>query len=142
MNVDTAQAIAELINGRNKLTKKYTAEKVLEAADNYICRFASDGHLVGVVEAKHLQWYQCEIDHLSVRADAEGKGIGSWLLKSAEARAVELRTRVAQCTIRVGNEPSEGLFRKFGYLPTVSFFNISSGNDVTVYQKALITSDP
>ena len=139
MNVDTAQAIAELINARNKLTKKYTAEKVLEAADNYICRFASDGHLVGVVEAKRVQWYQCEIDHLSVRADAEGKGIGSWLLKSAEARAVGLRTRVAQCTIRVGNKRSERLFRKFRYLPTVSFFNIRSRNDVTVYQKALIT---
>jgi GNAT superfamily N-acetyltransferase len=139
MNVDTAQAIAELINDRNKLTKKYPAEKVLDAADNYICRFASDGRLVGVVEAKRVQWYQCEIDHLSVRADAEGEGVGSWLLKSAETRAVELRTRIAQCTIRVGNEQSEGLFRKFGYLPTVSFFNIRSGNDVTVYQKALVT---
>lgn len=139
MNVETALAIAELINDRNKLTKKYTAEKVLEKAENYICRFASDGHLLGVVEAKRVQWYQCEINHLSVRADAEGAGIGSWLLKSAEARAVELRTRVAQCTIRVGNEPSEGLFRKFGYLPTVSFFNVRSGNDVRVYQKALVT---
>lgn len=139
MNVDTAQAIADLINTRNKLTKKYSAEKVLEAADNYICRFASDGHLVGVVEAKRVQWYQCEIDHLSVRADAEGKGIGTWLLNSAEARAVELKTRVAQCTIRIGNQPSEGLFRKFGYLPTVSFFNVRSGNDVRIYQKALIT---
>lgn len=139
MHIDTARAIAELINGRNKLTKKYTAEMVLEGADNYICRFARDGRLVGVVEAKRVQWYQCEIDHLSVLADAEGQGLGSSLLKSAEARAIELQTRVAQCTIRVGNEPSEGLFRKFGYLPTVSFFNIRSGNDVTVYQKALIT---
>src|SRR5438132_582872 len=76
MNVDTAHTIAELINDRNKLTRKYTAEKVLEAAGNYICRFASDGRLVGVVEAKRVQWYQCEIDHLSVRADAEGKGVG------------------------------------------------------------------
>ncbi len=139
MQTETARAIAELINDRNKLTKKYTAQKVLEAADNYICRFAGDGRLVGVVEAKRVQWYQGEIDHLSVRPDAEGTGIGSWLLKSAETRAVELRTRIAQCTIRVGNERSEGLFRKFGYLPTVSFFNIRSGNDVTVYQKVLVT---
>lgn len=140
MNVDTAKEIAELINDRNKLTQQYTAEKVLEAAGNYICRFRSDGRLIGVVEAKRVQWYQCEIDHLSVRADAEGKGVGSWLLKSAEDRAVELRTRVAQCTIRVGNERSEGLFRKFGYVPTVSFFNVRSGNDVTVYQKVLVTN--
>lgn len=139
MNVDTANEIAELINDRNKLTQRYTPEKVLEAAGNYICRLSSDSRLIGVVEVKRVQWYQCEIDHLSVRADAEGQGVGSWLLKSGEDRALELRTRVAQCTIRVGNERSEGLFRKFGYVQTVSFFNVLSGNDVRVYQKALIT---
>ncbi len=138
MNTDTAQEIANLINDRNKLTKKYTAEKVLESSENYICRFDNDSHLLGVVEAKWVQWYQCEIDHLSVGADAERKGVGSWLIKSAELRALELHTRVAQCTIRVGNAPSEQLFQKFGYLPTVSFFNVRSGNDVVVYQKALV----
>jgi hypothetical protein len=49
MYTDTGQEIANLINDRNKLTKKYAAEKVLESAENYICRFASDGRLVGVV---------------------------------------------------------------------------------------------
>lgn len=139
MNADTAQAIADLINQRNQLTKNYTAEKILDAAANYLCRFGSDGRLLGVVEVKKVQWYQCEIHHLSVRADAAGKGIGSALIQEAEDRILEFGARVAQCTIRVGNEESEGLFRKFGYTPGVTFFNQASGNDVTVYQKALAT---
>ena len=139
MNADTAQAIANLINARNKLTARYTAEKVLNAAENYLCRFGSEGDLMGVVEVKKVQWYQCEIDHLSVRADAEGKGIGSSLVSEAEERIVKLGGRIAQCTIRADNEESTGLFRKFGYIPTVTFFNARSGNDVTVHQKALVT---
>jgi ribosomal protein S18 acetylase RimI-like enzyme len=139
MQAETARAIADLINDRNQLTVKYTAKKVLDAADNYLCRFAGDAQLLGVVEVKRVQWYQCEIDHLSVRADAEGQGIASSLVKEAEERIVELGARIAQCTIRVGNNASEALFQKFGYLPSVTFLNARSGNEVTVYQKALVT---
>jgi len=139
MNTATAQAIADLINSRNRLTVNYSADKVLAAADNYLCRFDEESRLVGVIEIRKIQWYQCEILHLSVRADAEGKGIGSSLLRDAENRVVALGRPIAQCTIRVGNEPSEGLFRKFGYSPGVTFFNTDSGNEVTVYQKSLIT---
>ncbi|HKP47054.1 MAG TPA: GNAT family N-acetyltransferase [Pyrinomonadaceae bacterium] len=139
MNTTTAQAIADLINDHNHLTINYSAKKVLAAAENYLCRLDDESRLIGVVEIKKVQWYQCEILHLSVRADAEGRGIGSWLLCEAETRVVALGRRVAQCTIRVGNKESEGLFRKFDYLPTVTFLNQESGNQVTVYQKALVT---
>ena len=139
MQVETARAIADLINDRNQLTVKYTANKVLDAADNYLCRFGSDAQLLGVVEVRRVQWYQCEIDHLSVRADAEGRGIGASLVREAEQRIIKLGARIAQCTIRVGNTPSEALFRKCGYSASVTFFNARSGNEVSVYQNALVT---
>lgn len=53
----------------------------------------------------------------------------------AEARLKQLGARLAQWTIRAGNEASEGLFRKHGYNPAVTFLNQRSGNRVTVYQK-------
>lgn len=139
MNAQLAQEIAELINARNKLTRDYTANRVLEAADNYLWRLGSDSRLVAVIEVKRVQWYQCEVDHLSVRADSEGHGLGSSLVAEAEARAIHLGARIAQCTIRVGNDPSERLFRKRGYVPGVTFYNARSGNHVATYQKALVT---
>ena len=140
MNAELAQQMAELINARNKLTQHYTADRVLESKANYLCRLGTDSRLVGVVEVKRVQWYQCEIDHLSVRADCGGRGIGSSLVAEAEARAIQLGARIAQCTIRVGNDASERLFRKSGYVPGVTFFNATSGNHVTAYQKALVTN--
>ena len=93
---------------------------------------------MGVVEVKQLQWYQCEIDHLSVHPAECGKGIAKKLLQKAEAKAKKLGARVTQCTIRVGNNPSEGLFKKLGYAATVTFLNQKSGNHVSVYQKVLV----
>lgn len=139
MNFETAQAIADLINDRNQLAVNYSAQRILQSADNYLCRFDGDQKLAGVVEVKKVQWYQCEIDHLSVRKDAAGRGIGSALVVEAEKLAVQLGARVAQCTIRVGNEASEALFRKNDYMPTVTFFNAGTGNSVTAYQKVLLT---
>ena len=86
---------------------------------------------------KKVQWYQCEIDHLSVDPKSKRQGIGSWLLQEAEARASDLGARIAQCTIRVGNEASEGLFKKHGYTAAVTFLNRENGNRVTVYQMVL-----
>ena len=139
MNAALAHEIAKLINARNELTRRYTAQCVLKAAGSYLCRLGDDSRLIGVVEIKRVQWYQCEIDHLSVREDQEGRGVGSWLVANAEAKAIQLGARMTQCTIRVGNDPSERLFRKFGYVPGVTFFNTRSGNHVTAYQKAIVT---
>jgi GNAT superfamily N-acetyltransferase len=138
MDKRIAEAIADLINARNQLTVRYSAKKVLGAAERYICRFDRASALSGVVEVKQVQWYQCEIDHLSVREDLEGHGIASALVAEAEARARQLGARIAQCTIRVGNKDSERLFRKKGYMPTVTFSNVDSGNRATVYQKTLV----
>ena len=132
-----AEQIATLLNAQNQLTVPYTKARVLDHEDRYITKLDDSGVVVGVVEVKKLQWYQCEIDHISVDPGFKRKGFGSALLEAAEARARQLGARVAQCTIRVGNVESEGLFRKRGYVGTVTFRNEDSGHDVTVYQRVL-----
>ena len=131
-----AQQIADLINSQNQLTVQYTAARILKH-DDYIVRLNDSGQLLAVVEVKKVQWYQCEIDHLSVDPSAKRAGLGTALVQEAEARARELGARVAQCTIRVGNTGSERLFRKGGYTPTITFVNETNGNQVKVYQKLL-----
>jgi GNAT superfamily N-acetyltransferase len=140
MNRDIAQQIATLLNTQNELTVVYDADKILQAADRYIYRLGEDAKVVGAVEVKKVQWYQCEIDHLS--SVVKCRGTGSSLLAEALARAEHLGARVAQCTIRVGNQDSERFFTKHGFTPTVTFLNHENGNQVTVYQKTLALSDP
>jgi N-acetylglutamate synthase-like GNAT family acetyltransferase len=137
MNHDIAQQIATLLNTQNKLTVVYDADKVLQAAGRYIYRLGEDSKVVGAVEVKKVQWYQCEIDHLSV--SDKRRGTGSSLLAEALTQAQKLGARVVQCTIRVGNKESEGFFTKHGFTPTVTFLNRDNGNRVTIYQKALTT---
>jgi ribosomal protein S18 acetylase RimI-like enzyme len=132
-----AQQIADLLNSQNQLTVPYTAGKIMDAQTRYVVRYDEDSKVLGAVEVKKVQWYQCEIDHLSVDPQSKRRGIGSWLLQEAEARASDLGARVTQCTIRVGNVASESLFCKYGYTATVTFVNRENGNQVTVYQKVL-----
>jgi len=134
-----AARIADLLNTQNQLTVRYTPEAVLQDEERYLICSGENSELMGVVEAKLVQWYQCEIDHLSVHPEFTRKGVGSRLLKAAEDRARQLGARIAQCTIRVGNTASEGLFKKYGYWPTATFRNEQTGNKVTVYQKILKT---
>jgi len=133
-----AEQIAHLLNTQNQLTVHYTAAKVLEHHERYLVRQDEAGHVLGVVEVKKVQWYQCEIDHLSVYPEARGKGVAKSLLREAEEKARQLGAKIGQCTIRVGNVESEGLFTKHGYMATVTFFNQQNGNRVTAYQKALV----
>jgi N-acetylglutamate synthase-like GNAT family acetyltransferase len=135
MTPEIAKDVATLLNARNQLAVEYDAKKVLDHADRYIVRQDADSKVVGVVEIKKLQWYQCEIDHLSVAVDR--CGIGSSLLVEALAKAKALGARIAQCTIRVGNTGSEALFAKHGFVPSVTFKNYETGNRVTVFHKAL-----
>ena len=139
MSQAVAEQIANLLNSQNCLTMPYTATKVLEHQDRYIIRLDEKSKVLGAVEVKKVQWNQCEIDHLSVHPEAKRQGIGTLLLLEAEAKAKQLGARVTQCTIKIGNEASEGLFRKQEYSPTVTFLNEQSGNRVTVYQKVLIS---
>ncbi len=133
---EQAGQIAELLNTRNELTKKYTAEEVIKAADNYLLELDKDV-VIGCVEVKKMQWYQWEIRHLSVSKAHEGRGLGKRLIRRAEDQAKRDGARIVQCTIRVGNEASEGIFRGNGYHQTCCFFNASAERYVAVWQKVL-----
>ncbi len=68
-----AEQIAELLNAQNRLTVPYTAARILEHQNRYIVRLDDNSDVLGTIEVKKVQWYQCEIDHLSVHPDAKGK---------------------------------------------------------------------
>jgi len=136
MSKEIATQIAHLLNIQNKLMVPYDAAKVLKHADRYIVKL-DDQKVLGCVEVKKVQWYQCEIDHLSVHPEAKRGGLGTALLAEAETKAKQSGVRIMQCTIRVGNEESEGLFKKSGYKATITFTNQENEHQVAVYQKVL-----
>jgi ribosomal protein S18 acetylase RimI-like enzyme len=138
MDKDAAAQIAFLLNSQNQLNVQYTSETILENKKRYIVHYGEHKTVLGVVEVKRVQWYQCEISHVSVEPKAKRQGIGTSLLKKAETQAISLGARIAQATIRMGNEESEGLFKKHGYTATVTFLYRPGGNRVSVYQKVLI----
>jgi ribosomal protein S18 acetylase RimI-like enzyme len=136
MTEDVASKIAALINERNQLDVRYDAASILNHSGEY--EYELDGDvLVACVEVKHVQWYQCEICHLSVNAAYARKGHGSRMIQKAEAKARLAGARIVQCTIRVGNVESEGVFRKQGYAQTSCFYNERTNHYVGVWQKVI-----
>jgi N-acetylglutamate synthase-like GNAT family acetyltransferase len=134
MSNGVAQQVAGLINEQNQLAPRYTAKSILDNQEQYLVRLKGDT-VLGAAQLKRVQWYQCEICHVSV--GPKRIGTGTWLVNAAEAKARELGAGIMQCTIRVGNQESDGLFRKLGYIRTVVFPHERTGNDVAVYQKVL-----
>ena len=132
-----AEQIALLLNERNELTVKYTGKRVLEHANNYLCHFSESGAVIACVEVKKVQWYQTEILHLTVAASHLRQGHAKALLCEAERIARANGARLLQCTIRVGNIESQGLFEGFGFVHIGTFLNQGSGNNVGVFQKIL-----
>jgi ribosomal protein S18 acetylase RimI-like enzyme len=131
-----AGQIADLLNARNQLSVPYSAEMVLQHADDYVCEIQDDV-VIACVEVKKVQWYQWEICHLSVSEAHERQGLGKQLVRQAEDKAKSSRARIVQCTIRVGNEGSEQTFRRSGYREACHFFNASTDREVAVWQKVL-----
>lgn len=138
MTNEEAGEVAILLNRRNRLTQQYTQQMVLKSANEYVIK-SIGGHVIAAVQLKAVQWYQVELCHLTVDETHEGKGHARELVALAEARALELRARVIQCTIRDGNTDSERLFRSAGYTRVSNFYNESSRNQVAIWQKPLVT---
>jgi N-acetylglutamate synthase-like GNAT family acetyltransferase len=137
MDYDHARQIAELLNSQNRLVVQYDADLVLKSAANYLYDISDTGEIVACVELKKAQWYQFEIDHLTVASAATRKGFAEGLVRRCEERATQQRGRVFQCTIRVGNTPSEKLFKKAGFTRVSQFYYSLSQNDVGVWQKVI-----
>ena len=138
MTPQQAEQVAQLLNARNQLSVQYTAEKVLQHTDNYLFELRDEA-VVACVEVKRVQWYQCEICHLSVSENHERQGLGKQLIRRAEDKAKSGGARIVQCTIRVGNEASEQTFRRCGYRESCCFFNAGTSNHVAVWQKVMST---
>jgi GNAT superfamily N-acetyltransferase len=136
MTTQQAEQIAKLLNDRNQLDVYYTAAKVMKSAEDYIFEL-DHGAVVSCVMVKKVQWYQWEICHLSVSESHVRQGRGKRLIELAEEKARIGNARVAQCTIRVGNEASEQTFRRSGYREACCFFNARKGHHVAVWQKVL-----
>ena len=137
MNIKQAGQIAQLINERNQLVRRYTADVILAAKNNYLFELSETGDVTGCVEVKKVQWYQFEIDHLCVAKALEGKGVGWTLFKRAEQRAKQLRGRVLQCTIRNNDNDSKKLFTRNGFQQVSEFFYPDTGNNVGIWQKVI-----
>ena len=52
-----AEQISALINERNKLTVKYTSDKVLKDSQNYLYELEDD-EVIACVKVAKVQWYQ------------------------------------------------------------------------------------
>jgi GNAT superfamily N-acetyltransferase len=131
-----AQEIATLLNERNQLARLYSAQGIVQHADEYEYE-VREGRVVACVERKKVQWYQWEICHLSVRKEWEGKGVGFAVYSRAEAAARSGGACVLQCTIREGNEASERFFRRQSFNKVGAFLYGATGNTVGVWQKVL-----
>ncbi len=137
MNRDHASQIANLLNSQNRLVVRYDADAVLKSSGDYLYDLSESGAVIACLELKRVQWYQFEIDHLTVVPDFLGKGFARRLLQQAEDRATKAGGRVLQCTIREDNERSQALFRKNGFSQVARFHYPMSGNNVGVWQKVI-----
>ena len=132
-----ADQIATLLNERNQLTVKYNRQRILEHAENFLCRISESAKVLACLEVKRVQWYQAEVLHLTVAVSEIRKGHAKALLCEAERVSRANGVCLLQCTIREGNAESRSLFEGFGFSHVNTFNNASSGNNVAVFQKVL-----
>jgi len=127
-----AKKIADLLNKRNQLVKKYTDKQVLNAQDNYEYLLENNDNVIAAVKIRKIQWYQWELCHLTVDEGYEGKGYGTKLINMAQQKAKKGRALIIQCTIREDNIRSKCLFLKEGFKYCSTFFYPASRNNVEI----------
>jgi GNAT superfamily N-acetyltransferase len=93
--------------------------------DYYIA--TEDSEIEGLVGLLQRSWYLTELRHLYVKREFRRKGIGTLLVKKA---LKEVKTPLACCTVREGNEASLALFRHDGFIADRRFVNPETGHTV------------
>ena len=133
-----AAQIAELLNSRNRLTRRYDWSDILDAQADYIYHVDPGiDKVLAAMQLRVVQRYQSEVLHLSVAPSRRRQGLGTRLLEQVEQRARERRVRALQCTTREDNGSGKAIFGKMRFVQVSSFHNGVSGNNVTVWQKVL-----
>lgn len=130
-----AQQIIELVNTHSPLVRKIGLAEVVKNLDNYHV-VAGDGLILACVKLTKVSWYQVEISHLVAHPDYRRQGHGRLAVRKALDKALTDGARLAQCTIRCGNEASERLFRHVGFQPA-AIFTGPSGHRLQVWQRVL-----
>jgi GNAT superfamily N-acetyltransferase len=136
LRLAVAEQIAANLTAHNKLLVAYTAEKILADESTYLVLLGDDHLVIGSIQVRKVQWYQCETCHLTVHPAHRRQGFGTILKHAAEDQARAWGAKVAQCTIRDDNTASRELTRGAGWCE-VSAFRGDRGNTVRVYQKTL-----
>lgn len=137
MRSDHARQIADLLNQQNQLIVNYTADRVLQHADNYLVRLDQDGQVIACAELKRVQWYQFELLHVTVAQHVQRMGHARSLMAEAATKGAALDARMLQATIRTGNTASERLFESSGFQLVSRFYNVRSGHFIGVWQRVL-----
>jgi len=134
MRYDHAAQIAGLINARNQLVRKLTAEEVTENAENFVYELSEEDHsVVACAQIEKTDWYLWAVKYVSVAPDEEGQGLGTKIVKRAVRRAKKNRAHLVQATTRNGNNASVKVFARTGFIRTAVFNYDKTGNDIEVW---------
>lgn len=134
MNEHQESQILSLINEINNLTEPVTIAYTRSRKRDYLFEMDSEGSVIGCICVKYVQWYQCEICHLSVSKSHRGLGLGAKLVARAITYATKKNFKISQITIREDNIISQRVFEKFGFKHMNSFFNNKSAHRIKLYQ--------
>ena len=88
--------------------------------------------IVGCIGLRRRGWHSTELHHLFVIPEERGKGIGKFLVESAEKR---VKSPLCCCTIVAENETSISLHLGLGYRVAEEFTNTPTGRRVCFFTK-------
>ena len=91
-----------------------------------------DGVIKGVIGLLWRSWYLTELRHLYVKPEFRRNGIGKFLVQEAMKK---IKTPLACCTVRDGNDESLRLFERVGFSVVRGFINPETGNRVSLLMR-------
>lgn len=102
------------------LRRPVTAES-LAAPDIHVLVARIDGAALGLCALIERGDGAVELKRLIVAAQARGRGVGSALVRGAEAEARRLGARAIVLEVGIDNREAQGLYRRAGFTPRGPF---------------------